>query len=120
MAERVTKVTLTAQVGQYISGMRAAEAATRDTANSAKALAIQRKDFDALGRSMLAIGTAAAVGVGLAVSKFAEFDKQMSSVQAATHETTENMGALRDAALKAGADTVFSASEAAQAIEELA
>lgn len=119
MAERVTKVTLTAQVGSYISGMQRAEVATRATANEAKKLSTQRQDFDALGRSMLAIGAAAAVGVGLAVSKFAEFDKQMSSVQAATHESVQNMGALRDAALDAGAETVFSATEAASAIEEM-
>jgi TP901 family phage tail tape measure protein len=44
----------------------------------------------------------------------------MSSVQAATHETTGNMALLRDAAVAAGADTAFSAQEAAQGIEELA
>lgn len=56
----------------------------------------------------------------MAVSKFAEFDKQMSAVQAATHETAANMDLLREAALDAGARTVFSATEAAAAVEELA
>src|SRR5690606_31556125 len=55
----------------------------------------------------------------MAVSKFAEFDQQMSYVQAATHETAGNMDLLRQAALDAGASTVFSATEAAQAVEEL-
>jgi TP901 family phage tail tape measure protein len=73
-----------------------------------------------VGTGLLAIGAVAAVGVGLAVKKFAEFDQAMSFVQAATHESTENMGLLRDAALDAGASTVFSAAEAANAIEELA
>ena len=44
----------------------------------------------------------------------------MSNVAAATHETTGNMELLRAAALKAGADTAFSASEAADGIEALA
>lgn len=80
----------------------------------------KRQAFSQLGAGMAAVGTAAAVGVGLAVSKFAEFDQQMSFVRAATHETAANMDLLRDAALDAGARTVYSATEAAGAIEELA
>ena len=119
MAERVTKVTLTAQVAGYVAGMEKAAKSTRDVSTEAEKLAASHERFQALGRGALAVGTLAAVGVGLAVSKFAEFDKAMSGVQAATHESTENMSALRDAALDAGAETVFSATEAARAIEEL-
>lgn len=119
LANRTTRVTLTAQVGQYISEMNKAAKATTETATAAQKLKSQEQTFNQIGRGALAIGTLAAVGVGLAVSKFAEFDKAMSGVQAATHESTENMGKLRDAALEAGQETVFSASEAAQAIEEL-
>ena len=119
MANRVTRVTLTAQVADYVAGMEKAAKSTRQTTTEAEKLARTHEKFQAVGRSAIAFGTLAAVGVGLAVSKFAEFDKQMSNVQAATHESVESMGALRDAALEAGADTVFSATEAAQAIEEL-
>jgi len=119
VAERVTKVTLTAQVAQYIAGMDKAAKATKETASEAEKLAKQGDAIAAMGRSMLTMGTVAAVGVGLAVSKFADFDKAMSNVQAATHESTENMAALRDAAVEAGRSTVYSASESAQAIEEL-
>ena len=49
-----------------------------------------------------------------------DFDEAMSAVEAATHESAANMQLLKDAALEAGARTVYSATEAAAAIEELA
>jgi len=120
MPERVTRVTLTAQVTGYVAGMEKAAKATNETATAAQKLALQEKQFNAIGKASIAMGTLAAVGVGLAISKFAEFDKAMSGVQAATHESVANMSALRDAALEAGASTVFTASESARALEELA
>ena len=120
MPNRTTKVTLTAQVSDYISGMEKAAQKTQEVAKGAQKLKEQEKIFNEIGKASLAVGTLAAVGVGLAVKKFAEFDQAMSNVQAATHESTENMGLLRDAALKAGQDTAFSATEAASAVEELA
>lgn len=59
------------------------------------------------------------LGLGYAVSKFVEFDKTMSGVQAATGETGKGLESLRQAALSAGADTKFSATEAAEGIREL-
>lgn len=118
--ERVVKVTLRAQMAQYLDGMERARKATSDTASEAQKLASQQVAFTQLGRASLAAGGLIAVGLGLAVAKFAEFDQAMSSVQAATHESTENMEALRAAALQAGSDTVFSATQSANAIEELA
>lgn len=119
MADRVTKVRLSAVVSDYVAGMEKAARATRDVTSEASKLEAQKEVLDAVGAAALAVGALAAVGVGLAVVKFAEFDKQMSSVQAATQESTANMAALRGAALDAGAGTVFSATEAARAIEEL-
>ncbi len=57
--------------------------------------------------------------MGLAVAKYAEFDAAMSSVQAATHSSTAELNQLRNAAVEAGASTVYTATEAANAIEEL-
>ena len=65
------------------------------------------------------MGTAIGVGLGVAISKAADFNQAMSFVDAATHETASNMSLLRQAALDAGASTVFSATESANAIEEL-
>ena len=120
MADRTVKVTLAAQVSGYLAGMEQAAQKTRDVGTAAEKIAGQRQAFDTLGRSAMAFGAVAAAGVALAVSKFADFDAQMSSVQAATHETADNMSALREAALEAGESTVFSATEAAAAVENLA
>lgn len=119
MSDRQVKITLVAQVADYVQGMERAAQKTRETGTEAEKLAQKKEAFDTLGRSMLAIGTVAGVAVGIAIAKFAEFDQAMSYVQAATHETAENMDLLREAALEAGARTVFSATEAANAIEEL-
>ncbi|NYF10814.1 TP901 family phage tail tape measure protein [Leifsonia sp. AK011] len=119
MAERQVKVSLIAQVNGYIAGMQAAAKATRETGTAAEKLAQQREAFTALGAAGALAGGAIAVGLAVAVRKFAEFDEAMSQVQAATQETSANMDRLRDAALDAGARTVFSATEAANAIEEL-
>lgn len=118
--ERTTKVTLVANVSQYLAGMKQAADKTRETGTEAEKLAQKSQAFDQIGRSLLAVGAVAGVAVGLAVAKFAEFDQAMAYVQAATHETADNMGLLRDAAIEAGASTVYSATEAANAIEELA
>jgi len=68
---------------------------------------------------------ATVLGVGLlgvaavAVKMAADFDKQMSSVAAATHAPAAEMDLLRKAAIKAGKDTQYSATEAGKGIEEL-
>src|SRR4051794_8139749 len=66
-------------------------------------------ELRSLGNVAGGVGLAAAAGLGIAVKKFAEFDKQMSSVQAATHASENEMAALRAEAIKLGADTAFSA-----------
>ncbi|MEA9983644.1 phage tail tape measure protein [Subtercola sp. RTI3] len=124
MTDRTVRVTLAAQVSNYVQGMERAAQATRDTGSAAEQLA-QRGDAikelsSTAGPLLIGLGAAAAAGVGLAVSKFAEFDQAMSEVQASTHESASNMNLLRSAAIKAGADTVFSAKEAADAENELA
>jgi TP901 family phage tail tape measure protein len=119
MADRTTKVSLVAQASGYIAEMQRASKATRDLGSEAEKLANKRQGFEQLGRAALAVGVVAAAAVGLAVAKFVEFDRAMSNVQAATQETAENMGLLREAALQAGADTAYTAAEAAGAIEEM-
>jgi TP901 family phage tail tape measure protein len=77
------------------------------------------ESLDRAGAGLAKVGAVIAVGVGLAVKAYAEFDEQMSKVQAATHASAGEMKQLREAAISAGADTSFSAKEAGQAIEEL-
>lgn len=83
---------------------------TEEQAAAAKSLSV----------AMLAAGAATAAMVTLSVVKYAEFDQGMSNVRAATMATADEQRALGEAALDAGADTAYSASEAAAAEEELA
>ena len=119
MANRTTKVTLVAEVSQLLEGMEKAARATREVGSEAEKLAQKRQAMEGLGRSALVFGALAAAGVALAVAKFAEFDQAMSNVNAVTQETAANQALLRDAALEAGGRTVYTATEAANAIEEL-
>lgn len=64
-------------------------------------------------------GLVIAGGFALAVKSAADFDKRMSAIKAVSGATTGEMEKLRAKALQLGADTKFSASEAASAMEEL-
>jgi TP901 family phage tail tape measure protein len=120
MADRTVRVTLSLIASNYNRGMQEVQRSTeRATRSAEERLNAQRQAMEELGKTGLTIGAVIGAGIALAVSKFADFDQAMSSVQAATHETAANMGLLREAALDAGASTVFSATEAANAIEEL-
>jgi TP901 family phage tail tape measure protein len=65
-------------------------------------------------------GVGLAVGLGYAVKSAASFEKQMSSLGAVTKANSRQMELFRKQAVKAGADTAFSAREAAVAQTELA
>lgn len=72
-----------------------------------------------IASGMTAAGLAvAAFGVS-AVKMAADFDQQMSTVQANTGATSAQMDQLRAAAIEAGASTVYSASDSADAINDL-
>lgn len=90
-----------------------------------------RNEFDGFGsgakklseefnKEFLIVGGAVAAGFGLAVKSAMDFDAEMSNVQAVSGATGDEMDLLRQAAIDAGAATVFSASQAAQAQSELA
>lgn len=135
MADRRVKVTFSAEVQNYKQALESAAQSTEklkkaaddtgkvsDAASKASAeSAAKHKDaLDRVGTAAAIGGAAVLAGVGMAVKAYSDFDKQMSSVDAATHETAGNMALLRQAAIDAGADTAFSAGEAARGIEELA
>lgn len=135
MTERSIKVTLRANVADFNRQIKSASTSleqlaakgdpTGKTAETtmgrlAQSAQLQRAAWDTASTAMVGYGAAAAAAAGYVVKSFADFDQAMSNVQAATHESAENMDQLREAAIQAGADTAFSASEAAGAIEELA
>lgn len=82
----------------------------------------------ALGEGITDLGSSMTLGLtvpivaagGAAVSVAANFDDAMSQVQGALGDAAGDMDGLRQLALQLGSDTVFSATEAAQAMVELA
>lgn len=86
------------------------------------------KGFGSLVKSMTKVG---AVGAGVAtyfggkffagaIKSSADFQEQLAKVGAVSGATTEQMDALRAAANEAGTNTRYTATEAAQGLEELA
>ncbi|MEY9096289.1 phage tail tape measure protein [Paenibacillus sp. RC84] len=73
------------------------------------------------GVGITAAGAGIAVGLGGAVSKAADFEQAMSNVKAvmAPDEIVKFGGELQKLAIQMGADTKYSATEAAKGIEEL-
>ncbi|MDR6439099.1 TP901 family phage tail tape measure protein [Paenarthrobacter nicotinovorans] len=121
IADRSISIALEAKVTDFVSGMKTAAKSAEDFASrTAKFARDNEQHFDRVGRASMVFGGALLAGFALAVKQFMEFDAAMSQVQASTHETAANMELLRNAAIDAGADTSFSAKEAAQAIDELA
>lgn len=135
MATRTTTIRLVADVADFIRQMGRARGAADDLGTGAgdgagrAATAFGRlgeyaqaneEHLQRVGGALTGIGAAAAVGVGAAVKAYADYDAQMSKVAAATGATGSTLERLGEAAVKAGADTQFSATEAAQGVTELA
>ena len=78
------------------------------------------RDLDKTGRNLALVGGVIAGGFALATASAVSFEKRMSAVKAVSGATADEMSLLSKKALQLGADTKFSASEAALAIEELA
>jgi len=79
-----------------------------------------REKFDSLARNTAIAGIGLSAAFLLAAKSAMEFDKQMSAVDAAADTTSSGLEELRAAALQAGKATSYSATQAAQAEEELA
>ena len=113
-------IRLMADTSNYTTRMAAAskQASAFGTALE-KPMSTQERLAAGATKAGLAIGAvSAAIGVA-AITTFAQFDAAMSTVQANTGASAREMDALRQAAIDAGANTVYSASEAADAINEL-
>jgi TP901 family phage tail tape measure protein len=72
-----------------------------------------------IGAAFGGVSLAIAGGLGFAVKKAADFEQGMSNIKAVSGATGEEMEKLKELALQMGADTKYSATEAAQGIEEL-
>lgn len=78
------------------------------------------KGFAKIPKVMAAVGTAVTGAFAGAIKIGSDFEAQMSRVQAISGATGEEFEKLRQQAIDLGADTAFSASEAAQGMENLA
>ena len=81
--------------------------------------AAQSADWGKVTGGLAAVGVAMALPVGAAVKEFATFDQAMSGVASTGDDARASIDQLREAAMSAGSDTAFSATEAANAVEEL-
>lgn len=124
MANRIVKVILRGDIGDLQAKMAVAARSVKDAGDKMTGADAASRKYRAglttLGSAAGKVGLAAAAGIGVMVAASARFDSAMSKVQAATHESAGNMELLRAASIKAGADTVFSATEAADAVTALA
>lgn len=119
MALRSIGVKLIAEVSGYTAGLKAASKSTQDFVGQLDRAAKAGK-LDAVANQAKHVGLGLVALAGTAIYFGARFDKAMSSVSAATHASADDLNKLREAALQAGKDTAFSATEAASGIEELA
>lgn len=116
---RTVSVKLLADIGGYTSNMRKAATETRGLSKEIdKAAKGGRLDEVTNMATGLGVGLLGAAAVAVKFSM--DFEKQMSGVKAATHASASEIDKLREASLKAGKDTSFSATEAAKGVEELA
>lgn len=99
------------------------EAAMTRAGNTAKTVASGMENTGRksalIASGMTAAGLAVAAFGVAAVKMAADFDRQMSTVQANTGATGAQLDQLRAAAIEAGASTVYSASDSADAINDL-
>lgn len=109
-------IRLMADTASYEVAMTRAGSTARTVAsgmeNTGRKSALIASGMTAAGLAVAAFGVAA-------VKMAADFDQQMSTVQANTGATSAQMDQLRAAAIEAGASTVYSASDSADAINDL-
>lgn len=95
------------------------KAAERDLESLGRTAKNQSKSVENVGKGMAAAGAIIAGGFALAVRSAAQFEKQLSNIEAVSDATQSQMDDVRLKALQLGKDTVFSAAESAAAMEEL-
>lgn len=104
-------VRLLADTSNFTAGMAKVSAEAKKTSTTMEATG---------GKTKLLTAGIAATALGVAAVRMAaDFDAGMSTVQANTGASADEMSLLRQAAIDAGASTVYSATDAADAINEL-
>jgi len=116
LGEARGKIILETDLKSLKEGQQAIDNAKSNVEKSAGA---QQEAWKKTGTAATVAGATIVGAFGLAVKSASDFEFQMSAIQAVSGATSKEMDLIRDAALRIGKDTSFSASEAAQAMEEL-
>lgn len=109
-------VRLLADTSNFTAGMAKVSGESQKAATTMEAAGGKSK---LITTGIAAAGVAATALGAAAVKMAADFDASMSTVQANTGASADEMNQLRRAAIDAGADTIYSATESADAINEL-
>ncbi|MCZ2261590.1 phage tail tape measure protein [Isoptericola sp. QY 916] len=126
MADRSIIVRLRADVADFKRKMDEAAKSTGEISDKARLSELEdqlkaaEQGAEHLRNTMGLMGAGLTAVAGLAVKSFMDFDQAMSNVAATGEDARNSIDGLREAAIVAGAETAFSATEAANAIEELA
>ncbi|MEU5157294.1 phage tail tape measure protein [Glycomyces sp. NPDC021274] len=117
---RTISVKYVANIKEYTANVGEMVKTTRDFRKELSETAAKGKgDLDAVANGAIAFGLALGGALAAGVAQAAQFDHAMAQVNAVSNATAAEFGALRQAAIDMGASTQFSATEAANAIEEL-
>lgn len=117
---RTVAVKLTAEASGYLATIGKATLATqRFASRSAVAIAKHEQAINKASHTAGLLGVGLLAGVAAVVKTTAQFDKAMSAVAATGDDARNNIDELRKTAIDMGAQTAFSAKEAAQGIETL-
>ncbi|GIW81497.1 MAG: hypothetical protein KatS3mg105_3304 [Gemmatales bacterium] len=103
-------VELFADDSRLVRGLRKAQTKLRAFGQS----------VSSLGGTLLRFGTTAAIPFAFAAKSFADFEQRMASVQALTSASESDFALLTKEARKLGRETVFTATQAAEAMEKFA
>ncbi|WP_155830247.1 phage tail tape measure protein [Glycomyces tenuis] len=121
MSIRSVSVNVKANIRQYTAAMTDMARTTRSFREELAATAAKGQgDLDAVANGAIAFGAALGGALAIGVAQAVEFDHAMAQVNAVSGATAAEFQDLRQSAIDMGASTAFSATEAANATEELA
>src|ERR1700761_7382381 len=101
-----------ADVGQFTREVGGSAAGSVKTLTGELDKANNQGKLDRVTTAAAGLGLGLVGAAGAAVKAGMDFEKSMSGIQAATHASAGDMESLRQAAVKAGADTQYSATDA--------
>jgi TP901 family phage tail tape measure protein len=121
VADRTVSVNLVAKVQGLTAGLATAKKSVSDFGGELDTLGVKHKDkFNGLAIAAGGLGAGLLGAFGMATKAAMDFDKEMSAVGSVAGTNAKRLSDLRTAAIQAGQATAYSATDAAQAEEELA